>query len=95
MTSSMFTSPCKIPSVKGFEQKSYMGLKATSYNIRINRLRNTEVASQLQKINSTLIWPVIAPEAPPMASKPAAPFIDQPLVSKVSSLTHFFCLFWL
>jgi len=82
MTSSMFRSPCKIPSVKGFEQKSYVGLKAASYNVRVNSFKSSEVASQLQKIDSTLIWPVNALEAPPVPSKPATPLIDQPLVSK-------------
>ncbi|CAA0273785.1 putative delta-aminolevulinic acid dehydratase 2 [Arabidopsis thaliana] len=79
MTSSMFRSPCKIPSVKGFEQKSYVGLKAASYNVRVNSFKSSEVASQLQKIDSTLIWPVNALEAPPVPSKPATPLIDQPL----------------
>lgn len=81
MTSSMFRSPCKIPSVKGFEQKSYVGHKAASYNVSINPFRRSDVACQLQKIESALIWPVNAPEAPPLPSKPAEPAIDQPLVS--------------
>ncbi|XP_010500140.1 PREDICTED: probable delta-aminolevulinic acid dehydratase 2, chloroplastic [Camelina sativa] len=80
MASSMFRSPCKIPGMKGFEQKSYVGRKATSCNIRTNPFRSTEVACQLQKIDSTLIWPVHAPEVPPVPSKPAAPVIDQPLL---------------
>ncbi|CAD5314750.1 unnamed protein product [Arabidopsis thaliana] len=82
MASSMFRSPCKIPSVKGFEQKSYVGLKAASYNVRVNSFKSSEVASQLQKIDSTLIWPVNALEAPPVPSKPATPLIDQPLLSR-------------
>ncbi|XP_010463210.1 PREDICTED: probable delta-aminolevulinic acid dehydratase 2, chloroplastic [Camelina sativa] len=80
MASSMFRSPCQIPGMKGFEKKSYVRRKATSCNIRTNPFRSTEVACQLQKIDSTLIWPVHAPEAPPVPSKPPARVIDQPLL---------------
>ncbi|KAL1192638.1 putative delta-aminolevulinic acid dehydratase 2 [Cardamine amara subsp. amara] len=78
MASFMFRSPFKIPVVEGFEQKkSYMGLKATSFNVRINPLRSRQVSVQLLTIDST---PVNAPEAPPLPpSKQADPVIDQPL----------------
>ncbi|CAH2035589.1 unnamed protein product [Thlaspi arvense] len=75
MTSSMFRSPCKIPSMKGLEQKSYVGLKAATYNVRINPFRSIEVACQLQRFDSAMIWPVHAHEALLVPSKPAAPTI--------------------
>lgn len=64
--------------MKGFEHKSYVGLKTTLYSARAYPLRITEV----KMIDSTLILPVNAPEAHPLPTKPAAPVIDQPLVSK-------------
>ncbi|XP_024006623.1 probable delta-aminolevulinic acid dehydratase 2, chloroplastic [Eutrema salsugineum] len=44
MTSSMSRTPCKIPAMKGFEQKSYVGLKAALYNVRTYPFGSTEVA---------------------------------------------------
>ncbi|KAH0871968.1 hypothetical protein HID58_069330, partial [Brassica napus] len=79
MTSSMFRSPCKIPTMKGFEQKSYLSLKAASYNVRINPFRRTEVSCQLQGIDSSMKWPVIAHEEVLVKRKPAEPVIHQPL----------------
>ncbi|KAG5375412.1 hypothetical protein IGI04_040008 [Brassica rapa subsp. trilocularis] len=79
MTSSMFRSPCKIPTMKAFEQKSYLSLNAASYNVRINPFRRTEVSCQLQEIDSSMKWPVIAHEEVLVKSKPAEPVIHQPL----------------
>uniref|UniRef100_A0A1J3IA30 porphobilinogen synthase n=1 Tax=Noccaea caerulescens TaxID=107243 RepID=A0A1J3IA30_NOCCA len=79
MTPSMVRSPCKIPAMKGFEHKSYVGLKATLYNARANPLRITEVACQVKMIDSPIICPVNAAQAHPLPTKPAAPVIDQPL----------------
>ncbi|KAL0697184.1 hypothetical protein Bca4012_064364 [Brassica carinata] len=73
-------SPCKFRTMKGFEQKSYLGLKAASYNVRINPFRRTEVSCQLQKIDSSVTWPVIAHEEVLVKSKPAEPVIHQPLL---------------
>lgn len=78
----MFRSPCKIPAMKG--------IKASSNNVRINPSRSTEVACQLQRINQPLVK---ALEAPPVSSKPTAPVIIQPLVSKpiFVLVLNFFC----
>lgn len=92
----MFRSPCKIPAMKRFEQKNYGGLKPPSYNVKINHFGSTEVACQLQRFDSAMIWPVNTHEAllvpsklaaPPAPSKPVEPVTDHPLVSK-----HFFFL---
>ncbi|CAH8388535.1 unnamed protein product [Eruca vesicaria subsp. sativa] len=65
--------------MKGFEQKSYLGLKAASYNMRISPFRRTEVCCQLQRIDSSMTWPVIAHEEVLVKSKPTEPVIHQPL----------------
>lgn len=84
----MFRSPGKIPTMKGFEHKSYLGLKAASSNVRINPFRRTEVSCQLQRIDSSsMTWPVIAHEEVLVKSKPAEPEIHQHLVRKHFSLT--------
>lgn len=86
----MFRSPCKIPSMKRFEQESYVGFKPPSYNVKINHFRSTKVACQLQRFDSAMIWPVNSHEAllvptklaaPPAPSKPVEPVTDHPLVS--------------
>ncbi|KAL0803508.1 hypothetical protein Bca101_095998 [Brassica carinata] len=69
--------------MKGFEQKSYLSLKAASYNVRINPFRRTEVSCQLQGIDSSMKWPVIAHEEVLVKRKPAEPVIHQPLVREV------------
>ncbi|KAF8079801.1 hypothetical protein N665_1000s0006 [Sinapis alba] len=65
--------------MKRFEQKSYLGLKAASYNVRIDPFRRTKVSCQLQRIDSSMTWPVIAHEEVLVKSKPAEPVIHQPL----------------
>uniref|UniRef100_M4F785 porphobilinogen synthase n=1 Tax=Brassica campestris TaxID=3711 RepID=M4F785_BRACM len=65
--------------MKAFEQKSYLSLNAASYNVRINPFRRTEVSCQLQEIDSSMKWPVIAHEEVLVKSKPAEPVIHQPL----------------
>ncbi|KAJ0230668.1 hypothetical protein HA466_0305380 [Hirschfeldia incana] len=60
----------------GFEHKSYLGVKAASYNVRINPFRRTEVSCQL---NSSMTWPVISHEEVLVKSKPAEPVIHERL----------------